>query len=283
MCRQQFDKAGMKFMTVVLATLYVIAALVMLGFGISIRATPDNFLAHYTYDGVDLRIIRGDAMQKIADLMIAVACFTILAGGFVMYSVILEKPRMLKISSIFLATLTLIDVILIIVAAAYPPRDTMVNDMKATLISDFNSQDVQTNGSVITSLPKNGGPYSWAHTQIYTKCCGVEGPADYGTLLAPNRTEKIPNMGETVLVVPMSCCRMQGQVERLKFNNLNQCVKNDSSEINQDGCLNSLMVFYRLTSLSVYRLSPILIAFEISLIAFQLKLAYDLATYQVMD
>ena len=63
----------------------------MMGFGISIKATPDFFLSMYGHNNLDVNIVCDKIMEASAVFMIVVSVIAILSGAYGIYCFLTES------------------------------------------------------------------------------------------------------------------------------------------------------------------------------------------------
>lgn len=246
----------------------------MMGFGISLKLTPYKHAGRFDDLNDNISQLTSPINQTTPIFMIVVGVCSVISGVVFILAIFSESSVALKITILIFIVLIIATIALIVVAATYPSLSLLKSNMEKSMITDYGSQDVMNNGSLIEDYPPDSVARSWARIQIETKCCGVDGPENY-LALSPKHRSEVLFPGESLMEIkyPLSCCEITINVNsRLRIDNLNSCISlTKPSHFNTKGCLDTANYYYTLQSLPAYRLGPILIAFQIVLLVILIK------------
>lgn len=265
-----------KVILIIVNLFFFLLGLLMLAFGIALVAAPDK-VAESVFYGVDLSVLGGSnyVITGGGIFMIVLGAIVILIGAFGFFGACCENRVLLILYLIIVILILLAEVALIIFAAVFPNAfmDTVKTAVRKTLITSY-SQDLQSNGSgavYINSSYEFG--YSWAATQIGAKCCGIDGPSDYGNYSEASRTIQFGGQSATIKL-PLSCCKLKDDVKfppksAGDFNDLAGCVKGDpNTSYNTMGCFPAIEATIRQAAKIAIGIAAAIVGLEILIIIF---------------
>jgi len=244
-------KTVCKVLLIIINTIFLLAGLLMLGFGIAAVAAPDKCLQFLVSSGIGFNSGEEGSnyilslVKMCGVFMIVIGAITAIIAIFGFFGAVCDNKCMLVTYAILLIIIVCGEIALIIFAAVYPKNnESWANNSDFLgLRQDFQSDIPVSSNGTLGDVGIGSG--IWAGLQLALGCCGSNNYTDYATFnwtrTACTAIQASPAcVINTNYKVPLSCCMLKSQGFPTNVNNFvnpSVCISSgDPQYTNTQGC-----------------------------------------------